>query len=77
MKNIKVFFSKKIHFFGGKIFSIFERHDFVMGFEVISHQNTDCAGGLLVSELRLENYPLRKHACSNILKILPPKHENF
>ena len=23
------------------------------------------------------NYPLRKHAYSNILRILPPKYENF
>ena len=25
----------------------------------------------------VKNYPLRKHAYSNILKILPPKNENF
>ena len=25
----------------------------------------------------LEVYPLRKHACSNIWKITPPKNENF
>ena len=27
--------------------------------------------------LRLGTYPLRKHAYSNILRILPPKNENF
>ena len=47
----------------------------------ISAQNIDCGYSLepprrAASKLRVKS-PLRKHACSNILKILLPKTENF
>ena len=34
-------------------------------------------GGNDYLSLELKDYTLRKHAYSNILKILPPKNENF
>ena len=68
-KNIRIFYLK-IFIFYGKIFRVFEKACF---------RNARSSGP---EQMRTYTYnnrhkTLRKHAYSNILKILPPENENF
>ena len=63
MKNIRIFYAKKLPFFGGKIFSVFNRRIFVMSFfghSMITGRLFQAVPPMLTLDLGLRTIKLKK-----------------